>query len=134
MTRFPLESPTSENESNAEPTLTAVMKETLASLFKPYRPILPITAHRNVRMRGQAFVSFSDRENANRARREVNEFPLYGKAMVSLGCLLPLAPLFLLPLPLLPSLHTCRQGDDSFQRVRIELTSSKSRLREEGRT
>jgi RNA recognition motif-containing protein len=63
-------------------TLTVVMKETLASLFKPYRPILPITAHSNVRMRGQAFVSFTDRDNANAARREVNEFPLYGKAMV----------------------------------------------------
>jgi RNA recognition motif-containing protein len=58
------------------------MTETLASLFKPYRPILPITAHRNVRMRGQAFVSFASVENANDARKEVNEFPLYGKAMV----------------------------------------------------
>lgn len=60
-----------------------VITETLASLFKPYRPILPITAHRNVRMRGQAFISFGDKEEANRARREVNEFPLYGKPMVS---------------------------------------------------
>lgn len=33
-------------------------------------------------MRGQAFVSFTDIESANRARKEVNEFPLYGKAMV----------------------------------------------------
>jgi len=70
--------------SRRKHTLIVVMKETLASLFKPYRPLLPITAHRNVRMRGQAFVTFSDRENANAARREVNEFPLYGKAMV--GC------------------------------------------------
>jgi RNA recognition motif-containing protein len=60
------------------------MTETLASLFKPYRPLLPITAHRNVRMRGQAFISFVDKEEANRARKEVNEFPLYGKPMVSL--------------------------------------------------
>jgi RNA recognition motif-containing protein len=62
--------------------LTVVMKETLALLFKPYRPVLPVVAHRNVRMRGQAFVSFADKETANRARREVNEFPLYGKAIV----------------------------------------------------
>ena len=62
--------------------LTPVLTETLASLFKPYRPILPITAHRNVRMRGQAFVSFASVDNANDARKEVNEFPLYGKAMV----------------------------------------------------
>lgn len=60
-----------------------VMKHTLQNLFKTYRPVLPIVAHRNVRMRGQAFVSFPDRELANRARKEVNEFPLYGKAMVS---------------------------------------------------
>jgi RNA recognition motif-containing protein len=59
------------------------MKHTLQNLFKTYRPVLPIVAHRNVRMRGQAFVSFPDREMANRARKEVNEFPLYGKAMVS---------------------------------------------------
>jgi RNA recognition motif-containing protein len=59
-----------------------VMTETLASLFKPYKPILPITAHRNVRMRGQAFITFSDVEHANKARKEVNEFPLYGKPMV----------------------------------------------------
>ncbi|KAK1925745.1 RNA binding protein [Papiliotrema laurentii] len=59
-----------------------VMTETLASLFKPYKPILPITAHRNVRMRGQAFITFSDVEHANKARKEVNEFPLYGKPML----------------------------------------------------
>lgn len=63
--------------------LSPVITETLASLFKPYRPVLPVTAHRNVRMRGQAFVSFTDIESANRARKQVNEFPLYGKAMVS---------------------------------------------------
>ncbi|ODN74197.1 hypothetical protein, variant 2 [Cryptococcus amylolentus CBS 6039] len=56
-----------------------VMKETLSNLFKPYRPLGPVTAHRNVRMRGQAFVSFPDIETANQARRDVHEFPLYGK-------------------------------------------------------
>ncbi|ODN93572.1 RNA binding protein [Cryptococcus wingfieldii CBS 7118] len=56
-----------------------VMKETLSNLFKPYRPLGPVTAHRNVRMRGQAFVSFPDKETANQARRDVHEFPLYGK-------------------------------------------------------
>ncbi|WVQ96597.1 hypothetical protein IAU59_003702 [Kwoniella sp. CBS 9459] len=58
-----------------------VLKETLASLFKPYRPVLPVVAHRNVRMRGQAFVSFPDVESANEARKDVAEFPLYGKAI-----------------------------------------------------
>ncbi|KAK8858915.1 hypothetical protein IAR55_003146 [Kwoniella newhampshirensis] len=58
-----------------------IIKETLANLFKPYRPLLPIVAHRNVRMRGQAFVSFPDVESANTALKDVAEFPLYGKAI-----------------------------------------------------
>lgn len=33
-------------------------------------------------MRGQAFVSFPDAKTADKALKEVNEFPLYGKAMV----------------------------------------------------
>ncbi|WVN85694.1 uncharacterized protein L203_100843 [Cryptococcus depauperatus CBS 7841] len=56
-----------------------VLRETLGNLFKPYRPLQPVIAHHNIRMRGQAFVSFSDVETANEARRDVNEFPLYGK-------------------------------------------------------
>lgn len=56
--------------------------QTLTSLFKTYRPLLPITAHHNVRMRGQAFITFPDVDTANKARKEVNEFPLYGKGMV----------------------------------------------------
>lgn len=61
------------------------MKETLASLFKPYHPLGPIVAHRNVRMRGQAFVSFRDKATAALAQKDVNEFPLYGKPIVSRG-------------------------------------------------
>jgi RNA recognition motif-containing protein len=59
------------------------MKQTLLNLFKPYRPTKEITAHDNVRMRGQAFVTFPDVETANKARREVGDFPLYGKPIVS---------------------------------------------------
>ncbi len=33
-------------------------------------------------MRGQAFITFPDVDTANKARKEVNEFPLYGKGMV----------------------------------------------------
>ncbi|WWC62966.1 uncharacterized protein I303_105564 [Kwoniella dejecticola CBS 10117] len=58
-----------------------VIKETLYSLFKPYRPLQPVIAHKNVRMRGQAFISFPDVESANEARKDVAEFPLYGKAI-----------------------------------------------------
>ncbi|WRT66725.1 uncharacterized protein IL334_003688 [Kwoniella shivajii] len=58
-----------------------VIKETLYSLFKPYRPLQPVIAHRNVRMRGQAFISFPDVQSANEAKKDVSEFPLYGKAI-----------------------------------------------------
>jgi len=64
----------------------AVLKETLLNLFKPYKPIAPVVAHRNLRMRGQAFVSFPDRETANKAKKEVAGFPLYGKPLVSRQC------------------------------------------------
>ena len=60
-----------------------VMKQTLLNLFKPYKPVKEVTAHHNVRMRGQAFVTFPDVELANKARKEVEQFPLYGKPMVS---------------------------------------------------
>lgn len=59
------------------------MKQTLASLFKPYHPLQPIIAHRSVRMRGQAFISFRDKATAERAKQDVHEFPLYGKPIVS---------------------------------------------------
>lgn len=59
------------------------MKQTLTSLFKPYHPLQPIVAHRSTRMRGQAFVSFRDKETAERAKMDVHEFPLYGKPVVS---------------------------------------------------
>ncbi|WWC88307.1 uncharacterized protein L201_003215 [Kwoniella dendrophila CBS 6074] len=58
-----------------------VIIETLYSLFKPYRPLHPVIAHRNVRMRGQAFISFPDVKSANEAKKDVSEFPLYGKAI-----------------------------------------------------
>jgi U2 small nuclear ribonucleoprotein B'' len=62
----------------------AVMKQTLRALFKTYGDVLDVVAHKNLRMRGQAFVSFPDAELAAKARREVNAFPLYGKPMVRL--------------------------------------------------
>jgi hypothetical protein len=34
-------------------------------------------------MRGQAFVSFRDKKSADQAKKDVNEFPLYGKPIVS---------------------------------------------------
>ncbi|KAJ9125507.1 hypothetical protein QFC22_000468 [Naganishia vaughanmartiniae] len=57
------------------------LKQTLLNLFKPYGVISPVIAHDNLRMRGQAFVSFPDKETADKARKEVAGFPLYGKPM-----------------------------------------------------
>lgn len=60
-----------------------VMKQTLRGLFKTYGEVLDVVAHNNLRMRGQAFVSFPDAETAKKALREVQRFPLYSKPMVS---------------------------------------------------
>ena len=61
------------------------MKATLNNLFRHYGKVIDVVAHRNLRMRGQAFVSLPDAEIAKKAMREVKGFPLYGKPMV--GCL-----------------------------------------------
>lgn len=58
------------------------MKATLKALFTNYGSVLNVTAHKNLRMRGQAFVSFESKDIARKAQREVNRFPLYGKPMV----------------------------------------------------
>ncbi|KAF8588831.1 RNA-binding domain-containing protein [Ramaria rubella] len=58
-----------------------VMKATLRALFKSYGAVLDVTAHRNLRMRGQAFVSFESKDIASKAMKEVNRFPLYAKPM-----------------------------------------------------
>lgn len=58
------------------------MKATLANLFRHYGKVIDVVAHRNLRMRGQAFVSFPDAEIAKKAMREVKGFPLYGKSLV----------------------------------------------------
>lgn len=60
-----------------------MLKASLEALFSTYGDVLSVTAHRNVRMRGQAFVAFSEEEAASKAVKEVAGFPLYGKPMVS---------------------------------------------------
>ncbi|EJU00150.1 RNA-binding domain-containing protein [Dacryopinax primogenitus] len=57
------------------------LKQTLTNLFKNYGEVLDVVAHHNLRMRGQAFVSFADPEAAAKAVKEVDRFPLYGKPM-----------------------------------------------------
>lgn len=55
------------------------LKQTLKNLLKNFGPVLEVVAHRSVRMRGQAFVAFPDREMAAKAVKEIKGFPLYGK-------------------------------------------------------
>jgi U2 small nuclear ribonucleoprotein B'' len=61
------------------------MKATLDNLFRHYGKVTDVVAHHNLRMRGQAFVSFLDAEIAKKAMQEVKGFPLYGKSMVALS-------------------------------------------------
>ncbi|GAA5994442.1 uncharacterized protein JCM10292_002069 [Rhodotorula paludigena] len=58
-----------------------IMKQSLKVLFREYGNVLGVTAHSNVRMRGQAFVTLDSKEAAAKAVREVQKFPLYGRAM-----------------------------------------------------
>ncbi|CDO77269.1 hypothetical protein BN946_scf184753.g19 [Trametes cinnabarina] len=58
-----------------------VLKASLRGLFKAYGEVLDVVAHSNLRMRGQAFVSFESAEIAKKALKEVRGFPLYSKPM-----------------------------------------------------
>lgn len=59
-----------------------VLKASLRGLFKSYGEVLDVVAHSNLRMRGQAFVSFPSADIAKKALAEVRGFPLYSKPMV----------------------------------------------------
>jgi U2 small nuclear ribonucleoprotein B'' len=59
-----------------------VLKASLRGLFKSYGEVLDVVAHNNLRMRGQAFVSFESADIAKKALKEVKGFPLYSKPMV----------------------------------------------------
>lgn len=58
------------------------MKQSLKVLFKEYGSVYDVTAHSNIRMRGQAFVTLDSKQAAAKAVKEVKGFPLYGKPMV----------------------------------------------------
>jgi len=63
-----------------------VLKASLRGLFKSYGEVLDVVAHKNLRMRGQAFVSFESTDIAKKAAKEVRGFPLYSKPMVRSSC------------------------------------------------
>ncbi|KAF7784912.1 hypothetical protein Agabi119p4_1077 [Agaricus bisporus var. burnettii] len=58
-----------------------VLQATLRGLFKSYGDVLDVVAHGNMRMRGQAFVSFDSVDSARKAMKDVQRFPLYSKPM-----------------------------------------------------
>jgi len=58
-----------------------VLKASLRGLFKSYGEVIDVVAHNNLRMRGQAFVSFESADIAKKALKEVKGFPLYSKPM-----------------------------------------------------
>lgn len=66
---------------HVDPPLS-VLKASLRGLFKSYGEVVDVVAHNNLRMRGQAFVSFESADVAKKALKEVKGFPLYSKPMV----------------------------------------------------
>ena len=58
------------------------LKETLHEFFEEHGEILDIIAKRNIKMKGQAFIIFSDLNAANKAKEALNGVELFGKPMV----------------------------------------------------
>ncbi|KAJ2721090.1 sulfite reductase [NADPH] flavoprotein component [Coemansia sp. Benny D115] len=65
------------NEKTKLPTLASALR----ALFETYGPLLDVRVRHSVRMRGQAFVVFAEREHAVKAHGEVQGFMLFGKPM-----------------------------------------------------
>ncbi|KAG5519738.1 hypothetical protein PMAC_000011 [Pneumocystis sp. 'macacae'] len=59
-----------------------ILKKSLEAVFSSYGTILDIVAHKNIRMRGQAFVVFDSVDSAQKAIADVQAFTLFDKPMV----------------------------------------------------
>ncbi|XP_064383956.1 U1 small nuclear ribonucleoprotein A-like [Halichondria panicea] len=57
------------------------LKKSLYAIFSQFGPILDIVALKTLKMRGQAFVVFSDIPSASNALRSMQGFPFYDKPM-----------------------------------------------------
>jgi RNA recognition motif-containing protein len=57
------------------------LKNSLRNLFEQFGTVLDVVAHKNIKMRGQAFVVFESVEQAGKALHDVQGFPLYNKPM-----------------------------------------------------
>lgn len=58
------------------------LKDKLRSEFEPFGPILDVIAHKNLRMRGQAFVVFESLDDAKKAQQEMRNREVFGKPMI----------------------------------------------------
>ena len=58
-----------------------ILKQDLQTIFSQFGTVLNVIAHKNIRMRGQAFVVFADQQAAEKALATVQEFPFHGKNM-----------------------------------------------------
>ncbi|KAK9452067.1 uncharacterized protein V1518DRAFT_49204 [Limtongia smithiae] len=56
-----------------------ILKDSLEAVFSQYGKILDIVAHKNLRMRGQAFVVFDNLKSSELAMEEVQGFDLFEK-------------------------------------------------------
>lgn len=55
------------------------LKRKLDEIFQKYGEIIQITAHKNLKMKGQAFITFKDIQSSTRAMEEEQECLVFGK-------------------------------------------------------
>jgi len=58
-----------------------ILKQDLGTIFSQFGTVLNVIAHKNIKMRGQAFVVFEDQLAAEKALGSVQQFPFHGKQM-----------------------------------------------------
>lgn len=63
----------------------AELKRSLYALFSQYGRILDVVALKTLKLRGQAWIAFSEVTAASNAVRQMQNFPFYDKPMVSLA-------------------------------------------------
>ncbi|ODV79219.1 uncharacterized protein CANTADRAFT_250583 [Suhomyces tanzawaensis NRRL Y-17324] len=60
---------------------TTKLKDALSQLFEKYGKIVQITAHSNLKMKGQAFITFENNEASSLAQKELDSHELFSKKM-----------------------------------------------------
>ncbi|KAG7664112.1 uncharacterized protein J8A68_002366 [[Candida] subhashii] len=66
------------NNLNDKISLTK-LKTSLETLFSKYGTILQITAHKNLKMKGQAFITYESKESSSKAIKELQNYQLFSK-------------------------------------------------------